>query len=351
MPLSPLSGAHDPWARPNPARMYDYFLGGSHNTALDRQVAEHVLAISPAIRQAAWANRAFLRRVVHWMLADGIVQFLDIGAGLPTLGSVHELIQAANPAARVVYVDSDPVTVLHSQTILHGNPNATALHADARQINAILDHEAVTCLLDRQRPVGVLLVAVLHFIADDAEVVQIVQTCQQRLAPGSCIAIAHVIDDSAAREQLAQVRTRYGDAAHGELVAPRTRTAITRLFTGWDLVAPGVVSMPLWHPESPDDPLYDQPERSLLFAGVGRKPGQSDSTRGATRVQRPTPQAGRLAAAVETPAGGSILDHLRARRDVIAQQWYAAIRGSGYALRSLPQVATALGALTDRVIA
>ncbi len=152
---------------PSVARMYDYFLGGYHNFAADRQAAERVLAQFPDTRFIAQANRAFLRRAVTFLGEQGIAQFLDIGSGILTVGNVHEIVQAGNPNARVVYVDSDPVAVIHSETILADNPNAAAVRADARQPEAILAHPEVRRLLDPARPLAVLLVALLHFVTDD----------------------------------------------------------------------------------------------------------------------------------------------------------------------------------------
>lgn len=159
---------------PSVARMYDYLLGGFHNFAIDREAAERVKRIYPDIALGMQANRAFLRRVVNFLLARGIDQFLDIGSGIPTVGNVHEVAERINPAARIVYVDSDPMAVAHGEVILQGNTHATVIQADARRPEKILNDPKVKYLLDFQRPVGVLIVALLHFIPDDANAYHLV---------------------------------------------------------------------------------------------------------------------------------------------------------------------------------
>ena len=150
--------------RPNAARMYDYYLGGSHNFAVDRELAGKVLEAWPDMPRAAQANRAFLRRAVRFLLDQGVRQFLDIGSGIPTVGNVHEVAQAAAPDARVVYVDTDPVAVAHSRAILAGDAQTAVVQADGRDPAGLLAHPGVTGLLDLRRPVGLLMVALLHFV-------------------------------------------------------------------------------------------------------------------------------------------------------------------------------------------
>lgn len=249
--------------------MYDYFLGGFHNVAIDRQAAEAVLRIFPEASLALQANRAFLRRAVNFLTAQGIDQFLDIGSGIPTVGNVHEVAQHANPAARVVYIDSDPVAVEHSNAILAGNPHATAIEADARQPERLLQHPDVRRLLDFRRPIGVLIVALLHFLPDDADAYGLVCTVRDALAPGSYIAITHGTADAMPPDIAEQTERLYaGTTNPGKY---RTRMAVERFFAGLTLVEPGVVYVPLWRPEGPDDLFVRAPERSINFAGVGYK--------------------------------------------------------------------------------
>jgi hypothetical protein len=177
--------------------------------------------------------------------------------------------QQANPAARVVYVDSDPIAVAHSAAILRGNPLATIIQADARQPERILSHPEVQRLLDFQQPVAVLLVFLLHFLMDDEEAYGVVKTLREALPAGSYLAISHGSYEGMTREvseQLAQLYTRQSDP-----VRVRSHAQIARFFEGLELVEPGLVYIPLWRPEGPDDLLLDQPARCISFAGMGRK--------------------------------------------------------------------------------
>jgi len=255
--------------KPSVARMYDYFLGGFHNVAIDRQAAEAVLRVFPEAPLALQANRAFLRRAVHFLAEQGIDQFLDIGSGIPTVGNVHEVAQRANPAARVVYVDIDPVAVEHSNAILAGNDRATAVQADARRPAELLQHPEVQQQLDFRRPIGVLIVALLHFLPDDADAYRLVRTVRDALAPGSYIAITHGTADAMPRDIAEQTEQLYAGTTNPGRY--RTRMAVERFFAGLTLVEPGVVYVPLWRPEGPDDIFVRAPERSINFAGVGYK--------------------------------------------------------------------------------
>ncbi len=266
----------DPWIpddfladKPNISRIYDYLLGGYHNFEIDRLAAKQVLEFYPDMRLASCASRAFLRRVVNFLVEQGIDQFLDIGSGIPTVGNVHEVAQKANPAARVVYVDIDPVAVTHSLALLKDNPNATTIRADARWPDQILDHAEVKGLLDFSQPVGVLLLLLLHAIPDDEEAYGAARTLRDGLASGSYIAISHGTYDNAPPETIEQL-----EKLSARTPTPgkyRSRADIQRFFDGFEVVEPGLVYLPLWHPEGPDDVFLDQPERALTFGGVGRK--------------------------------------------------------------------------------
>jgi O-methyltransferase involved in polyketide biosynthesis len=253
--------------RPSAARMYDYFLGGSHNFAVDREFAERVLAAAPEGVHVARANRAFLRRAVRYCVGEGIRQLLDIGSGIPTLGNVHEIAQQAAPDARVAYVDLDPVAVEHSRHLLAGNELATSVQADLRDPEAILADPEVVRLIDLSRPVAVLVVAVFHFLSDDAEVTRILTTLGDRVAPGSLLVISHGTDEDwpDGAEKITEV---YRTAANP--LTARSREQVRRMFDGWTLVDPGVVPCPDWRPEpgAEDD---GPPIRGSLLAGVGRK--------------------------------------------------------------------------------
>jgi len=259
-----------PLDRPNAARIYDYYLGGYHNFEVDRLAADRLAETNPDVRLASWVNRAFLRRCVRFLVEQGIDQFLDIGSGIPTVGNVHEIAQAAEPSARVVYVDIDPVAVTHSQAMLRDNPRAAAIHADARQPDQILDHAEVRRLLDWRQPAAVLFIALLHLVPDDDQAYHAVVTLRDALAAGSYVAISHPSYEDASPTFLEQVNKL--TAAAASRYQYRTLAKIGRFFDGLDLVEPGLVYTPRWRPESPQDLFVDDPQRAFCFAGVGLKP-------------------------------------------------------------------------------
>lgn len=257
-----------PLDRPSAARMYDYYLGGHHNFQIDRQVAEQAIAMWPDLPLIMRANRAFLRRAVNYISSQGVEQFLDIGSGIPTVGNVHEVAQRAQPTARVVYVDVDPVTVTHSELILRGRPRVTVVRADMRQPEMILEHPAVQRMLEFRRPVAVLLVALLHFITDDEQAYAVVQKLRDAMAPGSFLVISHASHEGMPAE------SREHEELYRRTPTPlkmRSRQEIQHFFGSFKLINPGVVFLPLWRPEGPDDLFLDEPERCTGFAGVGRK--------------------------------------------------------------------------------
>jgi len=255
---------------PSPARMYDYFLGGFHNTAADREAAEAVKAVYPDAPLVMRANRAFLRRAVTTLVERGITQFLDLGSGIPTAGNVHEIAQRLHSGVRVAYVDVDPIAVHLSTALLAGNPDAAVIQADVRQPAVILAHPAVRRLLDLDRPVGMLLMAVLPFVKENAEAYGVVEALREAVAPGSYLALSHHTADNMPPDIAAQTERLYaGTTAPSRY---RTRAEIACFFTGLTLVEPGLVYVPLWRPEPLDDLFARRPERSINLAGVGIKP-------------------------------------------------------------------------------
>ena len=254
----------------NSARYYDYLLGGFHNFAVDRKVGDMVIKACPDIRLGALANRAFLRRAVKFLCQQGIDQFLDIGSGIPTSGNVHEVAQRINPAAHIVYVDIDPIAVLHSQAILKDNPYASTIQEDIHNIERILEHPSFSALINLHRPLGVLMLSVLHFVKDEQHLQRILHVLKSSLASASYVVISHYSLEGAPSETIAQLERI--SAGTGSTSVSRSLAEITRLFDGFELVEPGVVRLPLWRPESSEDLLVDQPERALAIAGVGRKP-------------------------------------------------------------------------------
>lgn len=258
--------------KPSAARMYDYYLGGHHNFPVDRAAAERMVALAPDIPLIAQANRAFLRRVVTFLVEQGVTQFLDLGSGIPTVGNVHQVAQATHPDARVVYVDIDPVAVTHSAALLEGNPTATVIQADARRPETILGHPEVRRLLDFDRPVAVLMVAFLHFVAENAEAEHLVRGLRDAVAPGSYIVISHALAEAA--ESIAPEAAEEGTEVYRRSSNPvtlRRRDEVARFFDGLELVEPGLVDTPLWRPEGPDDVFLNEPARAAAVAGVGRK--------------------------------------------------------------------------------
>jgi hypothetical protein len=256
---------------PNAARIYDYLLGGYHNFEIDRMMTERMIEAFPELRLSALASRACLRRIMNFLVAQGVEQFLDIGAGLPTLGNTHEVVQAASPAARVVYVDIDPIAVAHSQAILKDNANAVAIRGDLCQPDQILNHEKVKDWLDLSQPVALILLAPLAYVPDDETAYGVIGTLRDALAPGSYVAITHATFDGAPPGVVQRLSALYASST-AETKA-RSIDDIRRFFEGFELVEPGLVHIPLWRPEEPDALLLDDPGRSLGVAGVGRLPG------------------------------------------------------------------------------
>ncbi len=255
--------------RPSVARMYDYYLGGSHNFAVDRAAAQAMVAAVPEAPLMAQANRAFLRRAVQFLVDRGVRQFLDIGSGIPTVGNVHEIAQRAAPDARVVYVDVDPVAVAHSREILAGNDAATVVQEDLRHPRRILAHPDVRRLLDLDQPVAVLVVAVLHFVPDADRPAELLRTLRDALAPGSWLVLSQASADGRGDDERAEAEAVYRRTDNPLWI--RSRAELTEFFDGFELVEPGVVWVPQWRPESPDS--TEDAERSAFIGGVGRLGG------------------------------------------------------------------------------
>jgi SAM-dependent methyltransferase len=253
--------------RANVARVYDYLLGGTHNFLSDQDVARTLIAVEPGARAAARANREFLGRAVRLLAAAGIRQFLDIGSGIPTEGNVHEVAQQTAPA-RVVYADIDPVAIAHSKAILAGNDSATIIDADLRQPEKILGHEETQRLIDFTQPVGLMLVAVLHFIADADDPWRIAATLKDALVPGSYLVISHGSHDG--KPGVTHAVEKVYQRSVASHLSPRPHAGILRFFDGFQLLEPGLVPLPDWRPDS-DTPPY--PGEFLIgFAGAGKKP-------------------------------------------------------------------------------
>jgi hypothetical protein len=257
---------------PNVAREYDYWLGGKDHFAADREAADRIAHAVPAIPRLARQNRDFLQRAVRYCADQGITQFLDIGSGLPTNQNVHEVAQSANPAARVVYVDIDPVVVSHAKALLSGSQTAAVL-ADLCRPGDILGAPEVGRLIDFSRPVAVLVVSVLHGISDDADPAGCVATLREAMAPGSYLVIshadvspAHAVGTRRVSEEAQEIERANKSM---ETVPARTRAGIEAFFGDMTLVEPGLTDVWAWRPDVVSDTTTTDFMR--ILGGVARK--------------------------------------------------------------------------------
>lgn len=252
---------------PNVARIYDYYLGGGHNFAIDREFAKKAIEVMPDVRALCWLNRLFLRRAVRYCADRGIRQFLDIGAGIPTVGHTHEIAQERAPEAKVVYVDNEAVAVAHSELILRDNANAAVVRADATKPEEILDAPGTRAMLDFDQPVAILMLALMHFVPDEADPLGILARYREAVVPGSYLIMSTTTADKYPAEM-----DRFADLyRNGSTpLIPRSADAFGALFTGWTFVEPGVSPLAKWHP-STDDPTPGPSSHAdaLGYGGVG----------------------------------------------------------------------------------
>jgi hypothetical protein len=249
------------------ARIYNYWLGGQDNFAADREAAEQAIAANPGIVADVRANREFLVRAVRYLAAEcGVRQFLDIGAGLPTARNTHEVAQAVAPAARIVYVDNDPLVLVHAQALLSSSPEGRTAYveSDLRDTSAILREASRS--LDFGAPVALLLLIILHLIPDSDDPYGIVATLVDALPPRSYLVLAHPASDIRAA-RMAEMTKRVNERMSGPRATMRDRAAVTRFFDGLELLEPGVVQPQQWRPE-PGVPSQDQ---VTAWCGVARK--------------------------------------------------------------------------------
>jgi hypothetical protein len=259
--------------RPHPARVYDYLLGGKDNFAADRAAAEAGLRANPNSRIPPRENRSFLRRVVRYLAREErIRQFLDIGTGIPTSPNVHEIAQDVQPRARIVYVDNDPIVLAHARALLTTAPSGKTAYidADVRDVGRILSSPDLLRTLDLSQPVGLLLIAIMHFIPDGDNPHELVSRLLAGLPSGSYLALSHLTGDfdPAAWEGVAAVYRR-----SGVTMQVRSRPAIEQFFAGLDVIEPGVVSLPRWHPNPTDigDSSAPTDAEVSVYGGVARR--------------------------------------------------------------------------------
>jgi SAM-dependent methyltransferase len=240
-------------SRPSPARIYDFWLGGSQNFAADREVGRRAAEAMPTLTAAIRANRAFLGRVVRHLVGPlGIDQFLDLGSGVPTVGNVHEVALAVNPAAKVVYVDIDQIAIAHARHLLADIPGVEAILADLRKPRSVLAHPLLQQTLDMSRPVAVLMNAVLHFIPDEEQPGQIVSGYLGAVVPGSYFAISHAAPDLTHPGEQTAMLDDYQRSTRVPFIN-REPERVAGWVDGLEIEPPGLVTVDQWRPE-PDTP-------------------------------------------------------------------------------------------------
>jgi hypothetical protein len=254
--------------RPSAARIYDAFLGGTHNFAADRAVAERAVQLVPELPKIMKANRAFLQRAVRFALSRGIRQFLDLGSGIPTEGNVHEVARELHPDVRVAYVDREPTAVLHAREIIGADPGTITIQGDLQQPDDILSDPQLRQLIDFAEPVCILMLAVLHFLPDSPDLTAALRRYRDTAAPGSVLAVSHGTA-SAKPAELDRITDLYNRT--GTPLVTRDREGLAALLDGWDLVEPGIVYGPQWRPE-PGDQWDGDPSSSITLAAVGIHP-------------------------------------------------------------------------------
>ena len=253
---------------PHSSRIYDYWLGGKDNFAVDRAVGDAMIQAIPGMRAMAKENRGFVHRAARTLVAEqGITQFLDIGTGIPTSPNLHEIAQSVDPAARVVYVDNDPIVLAHARALMLSRPEGRSeyISADLRDVRSILNEPVLKETLDLTRPVGLTLIAILMLLSDEDEPWARVADLRDALPSGSCLAITHPTADFAPEAVNAAVTAA---TSAGMTLVPRTEAEVTRFFGDWPLLSPGLVPVPAWRPDTP----VTNPESTYYWAGVAIKP-------------------------------------------------------------------------------
>jgi hypothetical protein len=260
--------------RPSPARLYDYYLGGTNNLPVDRELGDRLKAAVPDLEDGVWANRAFHQRAATWLAEEaGIRQFIDLGSGLPTRNNTHEAVHKVAPTARVVYVDNDPMVAAYAEQLLTDEGTTAVVTADLREPDTILTAPALRALIDFTEPVGLLVTAVLHFVADGSDPWGLVARYVDAVAPGSYLVVSHFTADKMPPAQIQAGQDLYTSAT--ENIYPRSRAAVTRFFDGLDLVPPrpgtepAVTYVGVWGAEDPE--IADSDGSRGIYCGVARR--------------------------------------------------------------------------------
>ncbi|MER5298843.1 SAM-dependent methyltransferase [Streptomyces lasiicapitis] len=254
-------------AQPHTARIWNYWLGGKDNYAVDREAGDAIRGLHPGIGDYARADRLFLGRAVRHLVADrGVRQFLDIGTGLPTADNTHEVAQRIAPESRVVYVDNDPLVLTHARALLTSSPEGRTdyLDADMRDVESVLEHASQT--LDFNRPVALMLLGVVIFIEDDQEALGLVRRLMDALPSGSHLVLSHTVTSPKMPDVDAAVA--FWNEHGTPKLTQRTPEKVARFFDGLELLEPGVVSCSRWRPEEAGD---GEPDEVAMFGGVARK--------------------------------------------------------------------------------
>jgi hypothetical protein len=258
-------------SRPHPARMYDYYLGGKDNYEVDREAAQRVIDLFPDIVAMARGNREFMHRAVRYMAQNGIRQIIDIGTGIPAAPNTHQVAHRVSPDIRVAYVDNDPIVATYAGAHLLGAEHTGFLLGDLRDPESILRHPAISRLIDFGQPVGLMLVAILHFIRDDEDPAGLVAAYRDALPAGSHLVLSHTTGDFHQLEgDAGEARDVYETKGATATLTLRSHAEVLRFFDGFDLVDPGLVQPPLWRPDGPV-PSEQELARVGFYGGVAVK--------------------------------------------------------------------------------
>jgi hypothetical protein len=260
--------------RPSPARLYDYYLGGTHNFEVDRIAADKLREIMPELSDMAWSNRGFHQRAAEFIAAQGIRQFIDIGSGLPATGNTHEVVLKVAPDARVVYVDHDPMVAAMAEGLIADPESAQLIEADVREPDVLLSHPVLTEMIDFSQPVGLLMTAVMHFVADASKPKALIGRYVKALAPGSYLALSQGTSDNLPPKMVQAAKEMYKRST--ERLYPRPRAAIESFFEGLEIVepypgaGPNLCFVGMWGADDPE--AADSDGSRIMYCGVARRP-------------------------------------------------------------------------------